>query len=42
MSELLWMLGVFVFAFVIGYALISRVPQSEQAGRRGNFEARKR
>ncbi len=27
MSELLWMLGVFVFAFVIGYALISRVPQ---------------
>jgi H+-translocating NAD(P) transhydrogenase subunit alpha len=27
MSELIWMLGVFVVAFVIGYALISRVPQ---------------
>ena len=27
MTELIWMLGVFVFAFGIGYALISRVPQ---------------
>ena len=27
MSELIWMLGVFAFAFAIGYVLISRVPQ---------------
>jgi NAD(P) transhydrogenase subunit alpha len=27
MTELIWMLGVFVFAFGIGYVLISRVPQ---------------
>jgi NAD(P) transhydrogenase subunit alpha len=27
MSELIWMLGVFVFAFAVGYVLISRVPQ---------------
>jgi NAD(P) transhydrogenase subunit alpha len=26
MSELVWMLGVFAFAFAVGYALISRVP----------------
>ena len=27
MSELIWMLAVFAFAFAIGYVLISRVPQ---------------
>ncbi len=27
MSELIWMLGVFAFAFAIGSVLISRVPQ---------------
>jgi len=27
MTELIWMLGVFAFAFGIGYVLISRVPQ---------------
>ena len=27
MSELIWMLWVFAFAFAIGYFLISRVPQ---------------
>lgn len=27
MSDLLWMLGVFVFAYAIGYVLISRVPE---------------
>jgi H+-translocating NAD(P) transhydrogenase subunit alpha len=27
MSELIWMLWVFAFAFAIGYVLISRVPQ---------------
>ena len=27
MSELIWMLVVFAFAFAIGYVLISRVPQ---------------
>ena len=27
MTELIWMLGIFVFAFAIGYVLIARVPQ---------------